>query len=60
MTLILAEHAHADQIRIPFFNMGLLAPDQGLWAKYVSGIYTLSNGNMMEVSRGLARESTPC
>lgn len=57
--LILAGHAHAGQIRIPFFNRGLLAPNQGFFAKYVSGIYTLSNGSVMAVSRGLARESTP-
>ena len=57
--LILTGHAHAGQIRIPFLNRGLFAPDQGFMAKYVSGIYTLSNGSLMEVSRGLARESTP-
>ena len=27
-------------------------------AEYVNGTYTLSNGSIMEVSRGLAREST--
>ena len=57
--LILTGHAHAGQIRIPFLNRGLYAPNQGVMAKYVSGIYTLSNGSLMEVSRGLARESTP-
>lgn len=57
--LILAGHAHAGQIRIPFFNRGFLAPNQGFWAKYVSGIYSLSNKSLMAVSRGLARESTP-
>ncbi|WP_191017216.1 metallophosphoesterase [Treponema zioleckii] len=57
--LILAGHAHAGQVRIPFFNRGLFAPNQGFWAKYVNGPYQLSNGSVMEVSRGLARESTP-
>ena len=57
--LILAGHAHAGQIRIPFINKGMFAPDQGAFAEYVNGTYTLSNGSIMEVSRGLGRESTP-
>ncbi len=57
--LILTGHAHAGQFRIPFINKGLLAPDQGFMAKYVNGTYELSNGSIMEVSRGLARETTP-
>ena len=57
--LILSGHAHAGQIRIPFMNIGLYAPNQGLFSKYVSGIYTLENGSRLIVSRGLARESTP-
>ena len=57
--LILSGHAHAGQIRIPFINIGIYAPNQGLFSKYVSGIYTLENGSRMIVSRGLARESTP-
>lgn len=56
--LILTGHAHAGQIRIPFINRGLLAPDQGFFARYVNGAYTLSNGSVMIVSRGLGREST--
>ena len=57
--LIMAGHAHAGQIRIPFLNKGLYAPDQGMLAEYVNGTYRLSNGSILEVSRGLARESTP-
>ncbi len=57
--LILAGHAHAGQFRIPFVNRGLIAPNQGLMARYVNGLYELSNGSLMEVSRGLARESIP-
>ena len=57
--LILSGHAHAGQIRIPFINIGIYAPNQGLFSKYVSGIYTLENGSRLIVSRGLARESTP-
>lgn len=57
--LILTGHAHAGQFRIPFINRGLFAPDQGFMASYVNGKYELSNGSVMIVSRGLARESTP-
>lgn len=57
--LILSGHSHAGQIRIPFINIGIYAPNQGLFSKYVSGIYTLENGSRLIVSRGLARESTP-
>ena len=57
--LILSGHAHAGQIRIPFVNIGLYAPNQGLFSKYTSGIYMLENGSRLIVSRGLARESTP-
>ena len=56
--LIVAGHAHAGQIRIPFINKGVYAPDQGFMAEYVNGTYTLSNGSIMEVSRGLGRECT--
>ena len=57
--LILTGHAHSGQFRIPFLNIGMAAPDQGFFARYVNGIYELSNGSLMEVSRGLGRESTP-
>ncbi len=57
--LILSGHAHAGQFRIPFINRGIFAPDQGFMASYVNGEYELSNGSILIVSRGLARESTP-
>ena len=57
--LILCGHTHAGQIRIPFLNRGIYAPNQGLFPEYVSGAYQLKNGSTMVVSRGLARESTP-
>lgn len=57
--LILTGHAHGGQILIPFLKKGVFAPDQGLLATYVDGIYQLKNGSYMEVSRGLGRESTP-
>ena len=57
--LIVAGHAHAGQVVIPFINRGLYVPNQGIFAKYINGLYTLSNGSALVVSRGLARESTP-
>ncbi len=57
--LIMAGHAHAGQFKIPFLNRGVYAPNQGFMAKYIDGTYELPNGSLMEVSRGLARESTP-
>ena len=57
--LILAGHAHGGQFLIPGLNRGLLAPDQGFMAEYVNGTYELQNGSLLEVSRGLGRESTP-
>ena len=56
--LIVAGHAHAGQVVIPFINRGLYVPNQGIFAKYINGLYTLSNGSALVVSRGLAREST--
>lgn len=50
--LILAGHAHGGQWR--FFDRGVLAPGQGLMAKYVRGEY----GNMI-VSTGCANTATP-
>ena len=57
--LILAGHAHAGQVKIPFIKRGMFAPDQGVIAEYIDGTYELKSGSIMEVSRGLARESTP-
>ena len=57
--LILCGHAHGGQWRIPFTRLGYFAPNQGMMAKYVDGLFDLKNGSQMIVSRGLARESTP-
>ena len=45
--LVLAGHAHGGQFRLPFFG-GLVAPGQGLFPKYTSGLYD----NRLLVSRG--------
>ena len=55
--LVLSGHAHGGQWRIPLLGVGLIAPNQGLFPRYVGGTYDLE-GTTLVVSRGLAREST--
>lgn len=56
--LVLSGHAHGGQWRLPFIlPNGLLAPNQGLFPQYTTGIHTDNYTNMV-VSRGLSREST--
>lgn len=57
--LVVCGHAHGGQWRIPFTQMGVVAPDQGFFPKFVDGTYDLGNGHSMVVSRGLARERMP-
>lgn len=55
--LILSGHAHGGQFCLPLIG-GLLAPNQGLFPKYDSGIYTQENTNMV-VSRGIGNRLFP-
>ncbi len=55
--LILSGHAHGGQFRIPFIG-GVVAPNQGLFPKFDSGIYTEGNTNMI-VSRGIGNSIFP-
>jgi len=56
--LVLSGHAHGGQFRIPYLLDGLVAPNQGFFPQYTSGLYQRSEIQML-VSRGLAKESIP-
>ena len=55
--LVLTGHAHGGQIRIPFIG-GIVAPNQGLFPKYTSGLFTENNTNMI-ISRGIGNSIIP-
>ena len=55
--LTLTGHAHGGQIRFPILG-GLVAPNQGLFPSYDSGLYKSGNSNMI-VSRGIGNSIIP-
>ena len=55
--LIFSGHAHGGQFRFPFIG-GLVAPNQGFFPEFDSGIYTEGNTNMI-VSRGVGNSILP-
>lgn len=55
--LIFSGHAHGGQVRLPIVG-GLVAPNQGYFPKYTSGIY-FKEGSAMIVSRGLGNSIIP-
>lgn len=57
MDLVLSGHAHGGQFRLPFVG-GLVAPNQGLFPEYDSGLYTEGSTNMI-VSRGIGNSILP-
>lgn len=56
--LVFSGHAHGGQVRIPFLMDGLIAPDQGFFPKFTSGIYQVQNTKEI-VSRGLGNSILP-
>ena len=56
--LVFAGHAHGGQFRLPFVDGGLIAPNQGLFPKYTSGIYRNKETSMI-VSRGVGNSIIP-
>ena len=55
--LVFSGHAHGGQFRLPFIG-GLVAPNQGLFPEYDSGLYTNGFTNML-VSRGIGNSIIP-
>ena len=56
--LLLSGHAHGGQVRIPFMEIGIVAPNQGFFPQYTSGVFR-KNGTSMVVSRGLGNSILP-
>lgn len=57
MDLVLSGHAHGGQVRLPFMG-GLIAPNQGIFPKYTSGIHNVGDTSMV-ISRGLGNSIIP-
>ena len=57
MNVVFSGHAHGGQVRLPFVG-GLIAPHQGIFPKYDSGLYTSNNTNLV-ISRGLGDSIIP-
>ena len=55
--LVLSGHAHGGQFRLPFVG-GLVAPGQGVFSAYVSGLYSEIKTSMV-VSRGIGNSIIP-
>ncbi len=56
--IVLSGHAHGGQWRIPFTDIGIYAPGQGLFPKLTSGVHVKGDTRMV-VSRGLGNSRCP-
>lgn len=56
--LVLSGHAHGGQWRVPFTDIGIYSPGQGLFPKLTSGEHVRANTNMI-ISRGLGNSQCP-
>ena len=56
--LVFSGHTHGGQMRIPFANQGLFAPNQGVLPKYTEGRHIKGNTTLF-ISRGLGNSSFP-
>lgn len=56
--LIFAGHTHGGQWRLPFTNLGLYAPDQGLFPEYTGGVFTAGDSTLY-LNRGLGNSAFP-
>ena len=54
--LVFSGHAHGGQVRI--FGQGIIAPNQGVFPEYTSGLYEM-NGTQLVVSRGIGNSRFP-
>lgn len=56
--LVLTGHAHGGLVRIPFTNISLIAPNQGILPKYTKGPY-IKNNTIMYTNVGLGDSIIP-
>ena len=55
--LVLSGHTHGGQIRLPFIG-AVIAPDQGFFPKYDTGMFTQNNTSMI-ISQGIGNSVIP-
>jgi hypothetical protein len=56
--LVLSGHAHGGQWRLPFTNIGVYSPGQGLFPKLTSGEHICGSTHMI-ISRGMGNSEFP-
>ena len=58
MRLVLTGHAHGGQFGIPFTDVGVYVPNQGLFPRYAAGMKQLDDTTMI-ISRGIGNSVFP-